>query len=461
MSRSHVRIFLSIALAALTLAAWTGVLMRFGMIYGMPAWAQNFGAVRHAHSHLMYFGWVTLALMALIWAELPALTGRPLPRGVTGQMTVTAVLALLSFPAFWSNGYGLTAIGNARLPLGSMAATLNGLTWFLFIALYVRATRGLRERPLPIQLWDWALALMGLASVGALGLVGMVMANVREPLLQQIFFTSVPRSLRRGMVQPGLARFVLGESAGFGASSSAGFQFGAVADPDFSAGRLAEPAAFGALLGGGAGQRRRCAGAGRPWPPALAATARSAPLNRPGVERTGLCAGHRLSVALAGALGALRGRSDARLLSASFLVGLGEHGADRTGATHRCSEFCFSETLGEPAMERRRARDGRRAAGARAGAAPGNADVVVASRRCVGKPGRGRCRDDVVDREHERLCSNNHALVGYVPAITVFLRLIGASEGASCHSGSQRVKVLPWLSWLTTVILPLCAWAMR
>ncbi len=187
MSRSHVRVFLSIALAALTLAAWTGVLMRFGMIYGMPAWAQNFGAVRHAHSHLMYFGWVTLALMALIWAELPALTGRPLPRGVTIQMSLTAVLALLSFPAFWSNGYGLTAIGSARLPLGSMAATLNGLTWFLFIALYVRATRGLRERPLPIQLWDWALALMGLASLGALGLVGMVMANVREPLLQQIF----------------------------------------------------------------------------------------------------------------------------------------------------------------------------------------------------------------------------------------------------------------------------------
>jgi len=187
MARSQLRIFLSIATGALALAAWTGVLMRFGMIYGMPEWAQNFGAVRHAHSHLMYFGWVTLALMALIWAELPALTGRPLPRGVPAQMTLTAVLALLSFPAFWSNGYGLTAIGSVRLPLGSMAATFNGLTWFLFIGLYVRATRGLRARPLPVQLWDWALALMGLASVGALGLVGMVAAQVREPLLQQIF----------------------------------------------------------------------------------------------------------------------------------------------------------------------------------------------------------------------------------------------------------------------------------
>lgn len=135
----------------------------------------------------MYFGWVTLALMALIWAELPALTGRPLPRGVSAQMTLTAVLALLSFPAFWSNGYGLTSIGSVRLPLGSMAATLNGLTWFLFIGLYVLATRGVRARPIPVQLWDWALVLMGLASVGALGLVGMVAAQVREPLLQQIF----------------------------------------------------------------------------------------------------------------------------------------------------------------------------------------------------------------------------------------------------------------------------------
>lgn len=187
MSRSQLHVILLVAMGAFTLAVWAGVLMRFGMIYGMPEWAQNFGAVRHAHSHLMYFSWVTLALMALIWVKLPDLTGRPLPRGVTAQMISTAVLALLSFPAFWSNGYGLTSIGNARLPLGSIVATLNGLTWFLFIGLYMRATRGLRARPLPVQLWDWALALMGMASAGALGLVGMVAAQVREPLLQQVF----------------------------------------------------------------------------------------------------------------------------------------------------------------------------------------------------------------------------------------------------------------------------------
>ena len=187
MSSRQTQWFLVTAVAALVIAAWTGVLMRFGMVYGFPSWAQNFGAMRHAHSHLMYFGWVTLALMALIWAELPRLTGRPLPRGVAAQMTLTAVMALLSFPAFWLNGYGLTTVGAARLPLGSISATLNGLTWFVFMALYVHATRGLAVRPHAVQLWDWALVLLALASTGAIGLVGMVVTDASEPLLQQIF----------------------------------------------------------------------------------------------------------------------------------------------------------------------------------------------------------------------------------------------------------------------------------
>lgn len=168
-TRTQMRPYLLVALLALSLAAWTGVLLRFGIYLGMPAWAANYAAVRHAHSHLMYFGWGTLALMALIWAHLPGWTGRALPRGVGAQMALTAVLALASFPAFWSNGYGLTKIGGMSLPLGSLSAALNGLPWFLFMALYVRATRNLPVRPLPLQLWDWALILLFLASLGAMG----------------------------------------------------------------------------------------------------------------------------------------------------------------------------------------------------------------------------------------------------------------------------------------------------
>lgn len=179
--------FLYVALFALALAASTGVLLRFGMIYGMPDWAQNFAAVRHAHSHLMYFGWVTLALMVFIWHALPGYTGRPLSRAVTWQLAATSVFALLSFPAFWQNGYGLTQIGSARLPLGSMVSTFNGLTWFWFVFLYVRATRDLTPRPLPVQLWDWAIMLLLLASLGAAGLVGLVFSHLDNLFLQQLF----------------------------------------------------------------------------------------------------------------------------------------------------------------------------------------------------------------------------------------------------------------------------------
>ncbi len=176
----------TIAFFALALAAATGMLLRFGLVLGMPAWAQNYTAIRHAHSHLMYFGWVTVALMALIWHFLPTITGRPLPRGVHLQMAASALVALLSFPAFWLNGYGPTQVGSTELPLGSMAAGLNGLLWLLFVALYVRATWGLPERPLVIQLWDWAIVLLLFAFSGALGLVVTVALRLTNPLLQQL-----------------------------------------------------------------------------------------------------------------------------------------------------------------------------------------------------------------------------------------------------------------------------------
>lgn len=186
MKNSQTQRYLAIALFALTVAASTGALLRFGLIWGMPGWATSYTAIRHAHSHLMYFGWVSLALMALIWHFLPNETGRPLPRGINIQMAASALLALLSFPAFWINGYGTTEIGSANLPLGSMAAGINGLLWLFFAGLYLRATWQLAERTLAIQLWDWAVLLLLLAFGGALGLVAAVIFAISEPLVQQL-----------------------------------------------------------------------------------------------------------------------------------------------------------------------------------------------------------------------------------------------------------------------------------
>ena len=155
------------ALACFVVAGATGVLFRIGVLVGLPAGLQ-FGNVRHAHSHLMYFGWVTPAIMALVAAYLPAL-GR-----LKSVIRAVLVLAVLSYPPFLLYGYGLAPIGTMRLPFSVVLAGLNILAWYIFVALYVRRRRELRPRRAR-AFWDAALVFLVVASLGAWGL-GLVQA---------------------------------------------------------------------------------------------------------------------------------------------------------------------------------------------------------------------------------------------------------------------------------------------
>jgi len=187
MSARSTRFFVFTALLTLALAAITGVLLRLALIYGMPPELGEFSDLRHAHSHVMFNGWAMLGLMTLIWRWLPRYTGQALPRAVTWQMAATAFFAILTLPAFWINGYGMTQIGPARMPLGSTIATFNGLTWFVFMYLYYRATRGIPDRPLPVKLWDWGIVLLLVASIGAAGVPVVAIFDIPIPFLEQAF----------------------------------------------------------------------------------------------------------------------------------------------------------------------------------------------------------------------------------------------------------------------------------
>lgn len=157
------------ALALFVLAGATGALLRFSIFAGFP-WGLQFSNVRHAHSHLMYFGWVTPALMALIAAYLPQLTQRPLSSRFQPVILLTLLAALLSYGPFLLYGYRSVALfGGAALPLSVMASALNMLLWYAFAYLYWRQTRG-AARYFPLRLWDAALIFLGLASLGAWGL---------------------------------------------------------------------------------------------------------------------------------------------------------------------------------------------------------------------------------------------------------------------------------------------------
>jgi hypothetical protein len=159
-----------LALACFVLAGTTGALYRFGLVLGLP-WGLALTNVRHAHSHLMYFSWVTPALMALVVARLPEVLpdGWDVPvRRFRWPIVGALVLGLAAYPFFLLFGYQPVAVGSARLPLAAVIGSLNTFAWYGFVWAYVKTTWR-APRVLPLKLWDAAAAFLVLASLGGWG----------------------------------------------------------------------------------------------------------------------------------------------------------------------------------------------------------------------------------------------------------------------------------------------------
>ena len=167
------------ALAVFILAGLTGAFIRFSLIYGFP-WGLQYANVRHAHSHLMYFGWATPALMALIAAQLPAVSGRPLSPRFKGPILAALSGGLLAYIPFLLYGYAPAALGGRQIPLSVIAAGFNVISWYWFIWRYRQETRG-QARNYPLQLWDGALAFLVFASLGAWGLAIITRLDIQDP----------------------------------------------------------------------------------------------------------------------------------------------------------------------------------------------------------------------------------------------------------------------------------------
>ena len=133
---------------------------------------------------LMYFGWVTPALMILIVAWLPRLTGRPLSARFLWVMGATIGFALLAYVMFIQYGYQPAELDGRRLPLSVLAATLNVLAWYAYAYLYYRATRGV-PRTRPLRFWDAAIIFMILASLGAWGVAVVSRLQIADPFWSQ------------------------------------------------------------------------------------------------------------------------------------------------------------------------------------------------------------------------------------------------------------------------------------
>ncbi|HUF10973.1 MAG TPA: hypothetical protein VMO47_16755, partial [Rhodothermales bacterium] len=158
------------ALAFFILAGLTGALFRFGTVQGATL-GFSLGNIRHAHSHTMYFGWVTPALMGLIAYRLRELGAGSFPKlgPAVGLAFLTALVAYVPFLLF---GYAPATFGAARLPLSMIAAGVNVLAWYWFVAIYLRARR-VDASSIAVRLFDLAVFFLVLATLGAWGLSGM------------------------------------------------------------------------------------------------------------------------------------------------------------------------------------------------------------------------------------------------------------------------------------------------
>lgn len=177
------------ALAVFILAASTGALYRFGLVYG---WTAGFHPVnvRHAHSHLMFFGWITPVLFALIARRVASSVGRPLPMSMQWILGGCFAAALLSYPLFLLLGYTPVALGSKHIPLAVVGSTLNMVAWYAFVVWYRRASKGV-PRTEGQLLWDAALIFLVLATLGAGGLAMLkplgVQSDVWTSALTHIF----------------------------------------------------------------------------------------------------------------------------------------------------------------------------------------------------------------------------------------------------------------------------------
>lgn len=174
-----------LALASLILAAATGLLYRGQLLYGwVDGWSLTH--IRHAHSHLMSFSWVTPVPM-LYFTIRQTTAGESAGRGQLFWIYWIVVAGLLSYPFFLLFGYRPAVIGSMELPLSVMLSGVvmfgwYGYTWSWWQAKKHSSTR----RDGATDLFEGGLLMLVLSSLGAWGVAATSMGGNDLPELSSV-----------------------------------------------------------------------------------------------------------------------------------------------------------------------------------------------------------------------------------------------------------------------------------
>lgn len=182
-----------LSLGSFILAALTGFLYRFGMLYPLPA-SLDLINIRHAHSHLMFFNWISPPMMAWMASSMAGRKGVSIKHGKYKWCLYSMLfLGFLSYPFFLFYGYRTVAIGSANLPLAAILSGFVMFTWYWFAWLYY-CDRNRTVDDLSLSIFDGALAALLISSLGAWGVSIFQFGGVDNPLLSSAlthFFLAV------------------------------------------------------------------------------------------------------------------------------------------------------------------------------------------------------------------------------------------------------------------------------
>lgn len=181
-----------LSLLSFIIAAITGFLYRYGMLYPLPEWL-NFANIRHAHSHLMFFNWICPPIMIWMTSKLISSDQTSEISGFKNCFYVMIFLGFLSYPLFLLYGYHSVAIGSAALPLAAIVSGMVMITWYWFTFLWMQLRKSQLDT-LPLLFFDGALAALIISSLGAWGVSVFQFTAIDSPLISSAmthFFLAV------------------------------------------------------------------------------------------------------------------------------------------------------------------------------------------------------------------------------------------------------------------------------
>jgi len=172
------------AFLCFVVAGLTGFLYRVGFVTGLPDGC-NLINIRHAHSHLMFFGWASFFPLYFIYLELISKNCSTLCKKILKvALTTIMVLGLVSFVSFLLWGYKPVSIGSANIPLSAILSGFVMIGWYVFIGGY------LIHRKITVNtkrnIWyESALLMLFISSLGAWGVGLSTMFHFGTPLLSK------------------------------------------------------------------------------------------------------------------------------------------------------------------------------------------------------------------------------------------------------------------------------------